>query len=304
MIQFTEHKDIDKAWWDETLEQCGNKLPYAYSWMLDAVAPGWNALIDKERGAIMPLPWRKKLGIKYVFAPFPLQQLGVFAKGEVSDTLVDEFLAAIPASYKKVDLQLNWKNCPVGKGYKIEEWTNLLVDLDRSLEKIRSGFSTNHKRNIKKFNASGAVLKKVEDPTVAYKAFEEWKLPDLDGQKIELENVRKLIEACEAKDAGVSYAIYSDGQLTSAAYFVTSMDRIIYLKGASNDIGKKSGAMHAIMDRVITDHSGQYKWLDFGGSNDPSLARFYKGFGATSSVYLHLVKDAFPGLVKRIRFRK
>ena len=303
MIRFVEHKDIDKQWWDAALMKASNKLPYANSWMMDAVAPNWNALIDEDRGMIMPLPWRKKYGIKYIFSPFPLQQLGVFGPTPPGKTLVNEFLNAIPKTFKKIDIQLNWQNTTDNSEFKTEEWINMLVDLKRPIAEVKAEYSQNHKRSVKKFKASGAEIRMIEDPNEVIKAFVKWKLPDLKGQKIEMENVQRLINACEQNQAGVAFASYLKDELVCAAYFILDMDRIIYLKGASNEKGKKIGAMHAIMDHVVDRYAEDNDVLDLGGSNIPSLARFYKGFGAEVSIYLHVVKEAFPGLIKRIRLR-
>lgn len=304
MIQFIKHKDIDKAWWDATLEQCSNKLPYASSWMLDAVAPGWHALIDRERQLLFPLPWRKKYGIKYIFAPFPLQQLGLFAPAPFGQKELDGFLDHIPSTFKKVDLQVNVECETDHKSFRIEEMVNTTLALGQSLEDIRSNYAKNQKRNIKKHKGSGAEISELEDPMEVVRVFHDWKLPELQGEGVEFENVERLIEACEERNAGFALASRKDGELIAAAYFITYMGRVIYLKGASNAEGKRLGSMHAIIDAAIERTCGSFLIFDFGGSNNPSLARFYKGFGATTSVYLHLVQDVLPGLVKRIKFRK
>ena len=46
MIQYLEHNQIDKKKWDATVEECGNI--YAYSWYLDIVHPGWEALVEED----------------------------------------------------------------------------------------------------------------------------------------------------------------------------------------------------------------------------------------------------------------
>ena len=46
--------------------------------------------------------------------------------------------------------------------------------------------------------------------------------------------------------------------------------------------------MFLLIDEVIKEYSPGNLVLDFEGSNDASLARFYKGFGAKESSYLSL----------------
>ena len=53
MISCLENKAIDKPKWDALIAECGNI--YAYSWYLDIVHPGWDALVDDDYQAVMPL---------------------------------------------------------------------------------------------------------------------------------------------------------------------------------------------------------------------------------------------------------
>ena len=65
MIQYFEHKKIDKRKWDATIAECGNI--YAYSWYLDIVHPGWDALVEDDYQVVMPLTGGKKFGVNYLF---------------------------------------------------------------------------------------------------------------------------------------------------------------------------------------------------------------------------------------------
>ncbi len=85
VIKYLKHKDIDKNKWDECINEAPNGLIYGMSWYLDRVCPGWDALVSDDYEAVMPLPWKQKMGLKYVYHPLFAQQLGVFYRREADD---------------------------------------------------------------------------------------------------------------------------------------------------------------------------------------------------------------------------
>src|SRR5258708_37472695 len=108
MIKYLEHKSIDKKKWDDCIANSSNGMVYGSSWFLDIVSPGWNALIDDDYNAVMPLTWRKKYGFHYLHQPFFTQQLGIFSiEKKIPDRTANEFLKAIPGRYRFIEIQLN-----------------------------------------------------------------------------------------------------------------------------------------------------------------------------------------------------
>ena len=99
MIQFFSHKEINKRKWDECISSSVNGRVYAYSWYLDIVTDQWDALILDNYQAVFPLPFRRKCGIDYVYQPVFTQQLGLFSQAPLSPSLLEEFLAQIPARF-------------------------------------------------------------------------------------------------------------------------------------------------------------------------------------------------------------
>ena len=77
MIRYLSHDEIDKPQWDACIEGSVNSLPYAASWWLDVVSPGWEALVSEDYRSVMPLTWHKKLGVYYLYQPYLTQQLGI-----------------------------------------------------------------------------------------------------------------------------------------------------------------------------------------------------------------------------------
>ena len=69
MIRYIRRKEIDIAKYDACIETAINARIYAYSWYLDIVADNWDILVLNDYEAVMPLPWRSKYFIKYVYPP-------------------------------------------------------------------------------------------------------------------------------------------------------------------------------------------------------------------------------------------
>ena len=66
-IVYTKHTYIDKQKWDECILKSHNGLIYSTAAYLDSMAGSWDALILNDYEAVMPLPWRKKFGIQYIY---------------------------------------------------------------------------------------------------------------------------------------------------------------------------------------------------------------------------------------------
>ena len=62
------------------------------TWYLDIVSPGWEAIVKEEAGcyvAVLPLPVRRKFGLRYLQQPLLTQQLGLFHAADVPFTRAD-----------------------------------------------------------------------------------------------------------------------------------------------------------------------------------------------------------------------
>lgn len=87
----------------------------------------------------------------------------------------------------------------------------------------------------------------------------------------------------------------SDGNQTiCGGLFIQTDYRIIFLFSGNSVVGKASGAMSLLIDSVIQENANKNLVLDFEGSNDFGLARYYSSFGSIEHVYLHLKKNTLP----------
>ncbi len=303
MIQFLLHSQIDYARWDACIRNSFNGNIYAYSWYLNIVCPNWNALVEDDYESVMPLTGRKKLGINYLFQPAFTQQLGVFSVSQHSPQKVEEFLSAIPHSYKFIEINLNKYNSLDSHKFKTKAHLTHELDLIATYPSLRIHYTVNTLRNITK-----AVKQKLQvdykvDPALIIKLFRRNKGKEIKHLKgKEYRQIQQLINHSIAVGCGASWGVFTPkGELCAGAFFVQSHTKVIFLFSATNATAKKNGAMPFLIDHFIKENSQRNLTFDFEGSNDKNLARFYKSFGSKECEYLHLKINRLPFPLKLLK---
>jgi hypothetical protein len=146
MIVYLKNTEIDREQWDNCITASQTTKPYAFSWYLDIMAPGWEALIDDDYDSVFPVPGFNKYGIQYIATPIFLQQLGAFSPDNPAEKVIYEFIDYMPEFYKFVDLCIAQKlNI---RGYKTFERSNYELDLSFPYESLMAGFTSDCRRNI------------------------------------------------------------------------------------------------------------------------------------------------------------
>lgn len=286
MIRYLQNDRIDKPKWDACILNAVNGNLTAFSWYLDLVSPGWCALVEGEYERVFPLPVAEKLGIKYIMQPYFTQQLGLFYDTTSPVENLEEFIAKIPLEFKYIDINLNTSNRLPTEGVTTN-MVNLELDLISDYEKIVSGYQTNLKRNLKKASQSKLTLVKQIRPEELIALFKSNKGQDLKHLGLKEYNLMQRI-AYESihKGMGEIWAAYDEhNELVAGVLWVKSHQKVIFLFSALSESGKLLNAMPWLIDTFIQHNSGQPLTLDFEGSNDEGLARFYAGFGSKRVIY-------------------
>ncbi len=108
-LQLLPSKKINKKKWDECLNSSSTPFIYASSVYLDSMADNWDGIIAEDYEFIMPVPWRKKFGIKYCYSVPFIQQLGVFGK-TFRENDITACARLMLRSYKYGDYSFNYLN--------------------------------------------------------------------------------------------------------------------------------------------------------------------------------------------------
>jgi hypothetical protein len=259
------------------------------------MSPGWSALVMGNYLYVMPLPWKKKFGVHYIYQPFLTAQLGLFGSN-LSPSLLKDFLDAIPKKFRLWEFSLNHENVFEIPGYQIFRRTNYTLDLSLTYEELYKNFRDNIKRNIKKSEQYGSYLRTGIPIAEVLDIVAE---QNLSVEKRDLDNFMKLYAFLESGNMAKTYAIYSkQDKLLSSAAVVFSHGRAYYILVGNHPNGRTLGASHALINAFIRDHSGQKILLDFEGSDIRNLAFFYSGFGAKEETFAAIRLNRLPWYMK------
>ncbi len=293
MIRYVINSKIDTEKWDNCIKLSFNGIVYAYSWYLDIVHENWDALIEDDYERVMPLPGSRKLGVSYLLQPYFVQQLGVFSKNILTPAIVLLFIESIPQKYKVIDINLNSFNTTDANSFEITPNKNHVLDLINNYPVLSKKYSTNTGRNFKKSLKNNLSLVKGVKPENLIQLFKENR-----GKKLknwtdkEYHRLHRLMYTAIRKGRGQAYGVFTEqNQLCAGAFFLKSQNRMIFLFSATSEEAKKTAVMTFLIDSVIREYSPGELVLDFEGSNDKNLARFYRGFGAKEVEYLRLRKN-------------
>lgn len=286
MIHFLEHKTIDRTKWDALIAECGNI--YAYSWYLDIVHPGWEALVEDDYQAVMPLTGGKKFGVNYLFQPYFVQQLGVFSKSPMTAEITEAFVKAIPSKYRFAEIRLNEGNAFADGAQGVEYHRNVLLDLNQDYDTIRAHYHQNTKRNLAKAESCNLQLVTTVIPYHVVALFRDNRGALLNKWgDAEYDVLTTLAQVAQNRHTAFILGVSEKGvgQLLCAAIFMKTKNRITFLFSGLTEEGKQRQAMTWLLDQVIQQYAHQPITFDFEGSDDDNLARFYLGFGGEEVKY-------------------
>ncbi len=318
-IRYLRHAEINEAHWEACLDRAFNVRVYARMWYLRLAAPAFDALVEMgAEGAylrVMPLVWRKKWGIYYLYQPMWTQQLGVFGETEIDAEVLSDFWEAIPARFKWWDFYgnegeyghvLEAKGNGVGMDMDIDcgERVNYVLKLDRAYEELAAAYDKQTKRNLKKAKDMFVGFEQVGEEHIP--ALLEMYRADAGRKQMHVTDAdyacfERIMRAALKQNKGSVFAVKDEqgGHALCYAFFAIDRGRYYLLMPASSEEGKKRQAMRYLLDELIAHLAGTHDVeLDFEGSMITGIARFYAGFGATKLLYPHIRKNSLPWYVR------
>jgi hypothetical protein len=276
----SEHPDLRRKY--EQLVASENTFGFfAQTWVQDILHPNWEYLLNDSQEPIIRLPYTKKFGFKAYLQPLFLRSLPLLHGCSITEFSLLK---------SKLFLHLNFdaqaalvEKEQIGK-YQQLQWTE-------GIAAIRAGYSENVKRNLKK-------SKDLDLQPINYQQFQEFFIAQK-GEKLGNLNaaawtrLAALYTAAQEKEQAFCSGVWCGSTLLAVGLFFRYKEQLYFMKGTLNDEGKQLGALVFLLDAVLQNFADTCNTLDFVGSNQESIAAFYRKFGAQDKTY-GVVKGRIP----------
>lgn len=283
--------NIDKKKWDNVIGASSNSLIYATTDYLDHLSDNWTAIVLNDYEAVMPVPWRKKLGIRYCHdVPF-IQQLGVFPAKE----------GAVQAFYKRLldycrygDYPFNYANELNGAAL----CTNFVMPLDGE---YKTKFSMDVAQNIRRslnfghsyvgcdadeaIHAFATIYSTRSGVRAGY--FHRFK-----ALSMQLEKAGRLV---------VRKVVSPNGKLLSTVLLADDGRRLYNIMNSTFPEAKDTEANYFLLSRVWAEFERCGRCFDFEGSDLPGVKEFYKKFGGVNEPYAKVHFNHLPWPMKILK---
>ncbi|MBC8342657.1 MAG: hypothetical protein H8E61_01580 [Bacteroidetes bacterium] len=296
MFRLFSNREINKSQWDQTILGSTRSSVYAISWYLDVVSPGWMGLIDEDHTQVIPVCWRKKYGISYLFQPPYTQFGGLFSNqsgqidfGPHADLLLNHF--------KFIEIRLSPGNYIDNQDLIAAKGINQFIDLKPALSEIEKEIHPTHRKNIRRAVKSSIRIKSMEPSE-----FLNFKIQNQGGYEENLTVLPVLLGVLQQHQAVHCYAALNSSQeIITAVMLVEHANRSILLTSATTEEGKTHKAMFLMIHHCLEVNAGKDQLFDFAGSTLPGIYEFNKGFGASEESIQSIRVNNLPPLLKLLK---
>lgn len=291
---------IDKSKWDKCIAQSSSSAIYACSLYLDAMADNWQGLIVNDYEAVMPLPWRRKMGIRYLYTPAFVQQSGFF--GTCKTAIIHTIISRIQEFACYGDYMLSKEN-GLPSLPNLKHCTNLTLDLSVGYDSIYHNYTKALIRNLKKTATESFIYgadENVEKNIRLYQSKYAERTPH-----VKEKDYQHFIQLCllltKREQCLIRNVTNNRGTILAVGLLLKDAHRLYNVINVTTDEGRKKGANHYLMDHIIHEFAGNQLYFDFEGSDLPGVKRFYETFGAVNQPYYHWHFNNLPPLARLLK---
>jgi len=277
---------INKSKWDECICSSSNAIIYATSFYLDHMADSWSGIVVNDYECVMPVPWRKKFGLRYCYHVSFIQQLGWFAKNVFPDASL--LLKTLFRFCKYGYYPFNYNNKITGERI-LSRANNYILSLNKPYNEIIKGYKQTMDYSLKKASRQN-LLYREENFTEAIDLYRKlYHHKFLHVTERDFRNFRNLCNYFFEKNKIIARKVCNEQQETLADIVLIEFEnRLFNMINNVNEEGRKTEANYFLFDSTFKEFAGRDFLFDFEGSDIPGVRSFYEKFGSVNQPYYKL----------------
>jgi hypothetical protein len=236
-----------------------------------------SGVVVNDYETVMPVPWRKKYGIRYCYdVPF-IQQLGIFPAGNSVHT--QSCLAALTGLCRFGNYNFNFANNIPATTSR----TNFTLPLQAGMARA---FSANTVQNIRRSNEFGLryTAASFDEAIDLYVSTYGQQFRHI--REISFQRFRTLCRSLDQQQQIVVRKTVNGSNDTLAIVLLLKDRRRLYnIMNTTLREGRDKEANYHLFGNIFSEFEGSGLLFDFEGSDVSGIAHFYKKFGAMNEPY-------------------
>ena len=289
IVNYIKHKNIDKQKWDICVDNAVNGLIYGKSFYLDNMASNWDGIVLGDYKAVMPIIWRSKWGIRYLYQPAFIQQGGIFYMEALSEKITVQFFDEIFKRFKFAEITGNYLNFPIfdSSHFATKHRTNFIINLNQEYAGLKSSYTFSCKRYLKqteKYELTYHCSQDFSGIIELYKNLYKSRLSKFDPS--DYESLMKVCKELIKNNNLLIRQVYDKkNNLACAVILLKHRNRLYNIINCVCPIGKQLKANYFLYDGIFREFAGQSLIFDFEGSDIEGIANFYLKFNPDNQPY-------------------
>jgi hypothetical protein len=277
-LSLIKNKNVDKSKWDALVSRTPTAYIFSVSDYLNSFC-NWDCIILDDYSGGIALPVTKKLGFNSIWQPVFIQK-NCWIGEPLPANLYPEFWQLIKSEYRHIHFNSN-----LNLAQNAKKRINLTLNITTHKANTTL-YSKSLRKNVSK--AKDLTLRfdntQVEASIAFYRAAYGAK-----NEHITQHHYTNLAEAVGASpQLFENVVVYHGLDPIAGLLFAKYHNRLHYVLGAPNDIGRKLNALSFALDALIKQYEGKDYVLDFEGSMIPSVRDFYSSFGSQNEPFYEI----------------
>lgn len=292
-IQLLSAHQINKNKWNRCIADAENGLIYADTHFLDTLADNWSGIIVGDYAAVMPLPWRKKWGIRYLYVPPFIQQLGLM--GTFHQQHAENVTKLLQQHFMYGDLHFNYSNAVVTSCFsEVKKRRNRITHLLPTYAELSQFFSGDARRNLQEADRHSLHYQEGREEEAIQLFLGQMKYKGAPSG-IDMKRFSRLCQVLSSAQQMICRSVVDNNhQLLAAMVGFTDGKRIYNLLNLTTPEGRKKSANYFLFDQLLREWAGHPLWLDWEGSELPGVQSFYLHWGGEWEYYYHVHLNRLP----------